>query len=332
MTSLLSPKELRQLLLGRRRHSALPETRRDYIQDKYVIIAPPRHKRPHNVSVPAAAASSKSCVFCPRVVNKRRDILLAHPAKSDWKIAVVPNKYPAVSVKYPRAYGVQEVVIETPEPRKQLEELPVPHAADILGVYAERTRAISKNKKIEYILIFKNSGGRAGASLQHSHSQIFATALVPPHLADKTQQMRRFTRSFGSCVYCEVLEIESKGPRLVYRDDLVVAFTPYASMHNYEVWILPLRHIDNITELTPAERLAWARVQKLLLRSLSDLGLPYNYYFHQMVRDRDQHLYMKITPRGSIWAGVEIGSGVILNPVSPEEAARYYRTRLDVRK
>jgi len=319
------PKELRRILLGRRSAPSHSEIRRDYVQDKYVIIAPPRRKRPQALPRPIAELLPEPCVFCPRAVNRRKDILLARPGRKQWTLAVIPNKYPAVSTKYPRAYGVQEVVIETPDQQVQLEELPVGHVAELLDVYAERTRAISKNRRIEYILIFKNSGGRAGASLQHSHSQIFATAFVPPHLSDKSRQARAYTRAFGSCVYCDVLSIESEGPRLVYSDNHAIAFTPYASMHNYEVWILPRRHIDNITDLTAAERLAWAHILRQVLRRIGELGFPYNYYFHQVVRDRDQHLYMKITPRGSVWAGVEIGSGVILNPVAPEDAARYYR-------
>jgi UDPglucose--hexose-1-phosphate uridylyltransferase len=258
-------------------------------------------------------------------VDRRKDIILAVPAKRRWTIAVVPNKYPAVSVTNRRAYGIQEVVIETPDPQKQLEELGERHIAQLLQIYAERTVAVTQIPNIEYVLIFKNSGGRAGASLTHSHSQIFATALVPPHLSDKSQKMKEYTRVFGSCVYCDVIRIESRGPRFVYRDGGVVAFTPFASMHNYEIWILPLRHIDNVTDLTARERFAWARILRKVLHRIGELGLPYNYYFHQIARDRDQHLYMKVTPRGSVWAGVEVGSGVILNPVAPEDAARYYR-------
>ena len=118
---------------------------------------------------------------------------------------------------------------------------------------------------------------------------------------------------------------ERKGSRLVFEDAQVMAFTPYASMHNYELWILPKRHLDNVTLLNDAERFSWAKILKRVLRKIAALGLPYNFYFHQVIHDEDQHLYMKITPRGSIWAGVEIGSGLIINPISPEDAAKYYR-------
>ena len=96
-------------------------------------------------------------------------------------------------------------------------------------------------------------------------------------------------------------------------------------MHNYEIWILPKRHLDNITQLNYNEKKSWAFALKKILQAIGELNLPYNYYFHQVINDNDQHLYMKITPRGSVWAGVEIGSGIIINPISPEKAAKFYR-------
>jgi UDPglucose--hexose-1-phosphate uridylyltransferase len=303
-----------------------PEIRKDYIQEKYVIIAPKRAKRGHDIERPerAAAPEKKSCVFCPENIKKEKALVNVGGA-GKWRIKVIPNKFSAVSLTNPKAYGQQEVVIETSDHKLEIDDLSTKHIAEILEIYAKRTRAISKNKKIEYILIFKNNGGSAGATLQHSHSQIFATKFLPPHLKDKAQKSQEYKLEHGSCAYCDVIKKESKSPRLVYRGKKVIAFTPYASMHNYEIWILPLRHIDNITELTADERTEWARVMKKVLKKITDLGLPYNYYFHQAVYDEDQHLYMKIKPRGSVWAGVEIGSGLIINPVAPVDAAKYYR-------
>ncbi len=301
------------------------EIRKDYIQDKYVIIAPRRDARPHEIAPPAPQTITPApCRFCPEKLDLESSVFQINDKKS-WQIKVVPNKFPAVSVENQNAYGVQEVVVETPEHGKHLEELADTHVAKLLTVYASRTQAIAKNKKIEYILIFKNSGGPAGASIQHAHSQIFATHFLPPHLFDKSQKVQAYKIRTGHCVYCDVIERERKGQRLVFEDTQVIAFTPYASMHNYELWILPKRHLDNVTLLNDAERLSWAKILKHALTKIAALGLPYNYYFHQVIHDEDQHLYMKITPRGSIWAGVEIGSGLIINPVSPEDAAKYYR-------
>ncbi|MBU1037127.1 galactose-1-phosphate uridylyltransferase [Patescibacteria group bacterium] len=309
----------------------LPEIRKDYIQDKYVIIAPLRTKRPFNLERPQQKKpeTKKKCVFCPAQVNKVKDRLTIYQhQKKEWLVKIIPNKFPSVSPDYPQAYGLQDVVIETPDHQLELEDLSIDHIANILKAYAQRTFEISQDKKIEYILIFKNNGGKAGASIAHAHSQIFATHFLPPHLFDKSQKQQAYKLEHNSCIYCNVIKKECKGPRWIYENGHVVCFTPYASMHNYEVWIMPKRHLDNITLLTDEERHSFAKILKHLLKKINQLGLPYNFYFHQVINDEDQHLYLKIKPRGNIWAGVEIGSGLIINPVLPEEAAKYYKQGL----
>lgn len=306
-----------------------PEIRKDYIQDKYVIIAPKRGKRPHDTVKPGEHKKKmvSSCIFCP---DNLKDVPSVYQKGkgNDWSIKVIKNIYPAVSLDNDKAYGQQDVVIETPDHTLELEDLSVTEIADLLEAYSERTKEISKNEKIEYILIFKNNGGVAGASLQHAHSQIFATKFLPPHLFDKSQRQQAYKLEHGHCVYCDVIAKESKGSRLIFKDKNVVAFTPYASMFNYEAWIMPIAHRDNITELTAAERKSFAKVLKHILLKIGELDLPYNFYFHQIINDNDQHLYMKIVPRGSVWAGVEIGSGLIINPIDPDDAAEFYRKGL----
>ncbi|MBI3957078.1 MAG: DUF4931 domain-containing protein [Candidatus Kerfeldbacteria bacterium] len=305
------------------------EIRKDYIVDRYVIIAPRRNQRPMERLTYAEGRHSTTrdaCIFCPHAIDAVPALAHIGPARKNWKIKVILNKYPAVSLKNPRAFGTQEVVIETPDHTKQLDDLSVLHIASLFEVYARRTRAISKNRDIEYILIFKNSGGRAGASIDHSHSQIFATNFIPPQLLHRSQKAREHKLRTRHCAYCDMIHWEEKSSRLVYRDSVVSVFCPYASENNYEIWILPRRHIDNVTVLNARERRAFATHLKRVLQKITALHLPYNYYFHQVVNDEDQHLYLKIRPRGTVWAGVEIGSGIIINPIPPEAAARYYRS------
>jgi UDPglucose--hexose-1-phosphate uridylyltransferase len=306
-----------------------PEIRKDYIQEKYVIIAPKRGKRPHDTIIPKNHRKEmvSSCIFCP---DSLTDVsaLYQKGKNNEWQIKIIANKYPAVSLDNKSAYGQQEVVVETPDHTQELEDLSTGHIADLLDAYSERTKDISKNKKIEYILIFKNNGGVAGASLQHAHSQIFATKFLPPHLFDKSQRQQAYKLKHGHCVYCDVVAKESKSPRLVFKDKHIIVFTPYASMFNYEVWIMPIKHRDNITELSDLEKKSFAKALKHILTKIGQLNLPYNFYFHQVINDNDQHLYMKIVPRGSVWAGVEIGSGLIINPIDPADAADFYRQGL----
>lgn len=307
------------------------ELRKDYIQEKYVLIAPLRSGRPHQAAVPSDACPlirPEDSPFSPHNINHEQPLAMVG-SKRRWKVFVVHNKFPAVTLNNPKAYGEHEVVIETPNPNVHLEDLPTSHVADILSVYARRTAALTTNPRLHYVLIFKNSGGRAGASLCHAHSQIFATEFIPPHILDKSHRTQIYRAKHGTCVYCQVITRERQSRRFVWEDKNVVAFCPYASMHNYEVWILPKRHRDNITLLNQAERVSWAHIMKRLLFTINHkLLLPYNYYFHQLIDDPDQHLYMKLIPRGSAWAGVEIGSGLIINPIPPEEAAKFYRAQL----
>jgi UDPglucose--hexose-1-phosphate uridylyltransferase len=305
------------------------EIRKDYIQDRYVVIAPKRGRRPHDVERPEVVNQkpTKSCVFCPANIDKKHATLTIGP-KANWEVKVIPNDFPAISLDNPKAYGQQEVVIETPNHIVELDDLPVEHIVKVFDAYAHRTREISKNSKIEYILTFKNNGGSAGASLQHAHSQIFATAFLPPHLFDKSQKALAYKLQHGESIWKHIIEEEMKSKRFIYKDENVIAFTPYASFHNYEVWIMPLKQRDNITELTQAEKYSMSKVLKHLLKKIGQLHLPYNYYFHQAIHDKDQHFYLKVTPRGNVWAGVEIGSGLIINAIPPEEAASFYRSGL----
>lgn len=307
------------------------EIRKDYVQDRYVIISPKRGKRPHDVERPEVVNSqpTTSCVFCPSEINKKHALLTLGP-KKDWYVKVIKNDFPAVAVDNPKAYGQQEVVIETSNHIVELEDLSLDHMEKVFEAYAHRTRELSKNRKIEYILTFKNNGGKAGASLQHAHSQIFATAFLPPHLFDKSQKALAYKLKHGRSIWADIIEKESTSRRFIWKDDHMIAFTPYASFHNYEVWIMPLKQRDNITELTKNERHSMAKILKHLLHKIGNLHLPYNYYFHQVIHDKDQHMYLKVTPRGNVWAGVEIGSGLIINAISPEDAAAYYRNGLKI--
>ncbi|MBI4122556.1 MAG: DUF4931 domain-containing protein [Parcubacteria group bacterium] len=304
-----------------------PELRKDYLQDHYVIIAPRRGRRPHELEVPHQVEpyeNPEESIFHPKNVEREKALLTVGGERA-WRIKVVRNKFPAVTLDNPKAYGTQEVVIETPDPNQGLDELPVRHIAELLEVYAERTRAIQKIKDINYILVFKNDGGRAGASIRHAHSQIFATSFVPPHIADKLQKTLEYRLKRGTHPYLDILKKEMKGPRAIWENRHAACFAPYASMHNYECWIMPKRLADNVSALTAAERRSIATILKHVLGRISTMGLSYNYYFHQVVEEEDQHLYIKVTPRGQFWAGIEIGSGIIINSVAPEDAAAFYR-------
>lgn len=301
------------------------EIRKHYFLDKYVIITPGRAKRPHDVREQSIISKSTSCVFCPTGIEKN---LIIDPigGKNNWQIMVLKNKYPAVTLGNAKAYGTQEVIVEAREHGTEMAEFSIQKIEQILRVYAKRTAELSKNKKLDYILVFKNNGSKAGASLQHSHSQIFATKILPPEVDHELTLAQHYKAAHDICPYCDILRKEEKTKRKIFSDKHIVAFAPYASEYHYEAWIITKRHLDNITKLNATEIKSVATVLKKVLTKLQKLDISYNFSFFQVVSNSDQHFYFKIQPRDNVWAGVEMNSGLIINSVPPEEAANFYRS------
>lgn len=301
------------------------EIRKDYLLDKYVIITPERVKRPRDIKEETVLSRTTPCPFCPEKIKKEGVVDQINGGKN-WHVSCVKNIYPAVTPDNKKAFGMQEVIIETPDHIKELAELPTNHIEDVLKMYARRTEALTKIKKINYILCFKNQGSKAGASIVHAHSQVFATQILPPEVEKEMEAAEKYWRKNGICPYCQIIKKEMRSPRKIFADKHIAAFAPYASQYHYEAWIFTKRHIDNIAKLNPREFKSFARILKKILLKLHVLDLSFNFFLHQIVFNKNQHLCLKIQPRGSIWAGVELGSGLVINSISPEEAARYYRS------
>lgn len=300
------------------------EIRKSYLLNKYVIITPGRSKRPRDISEKTIAERAKPCPFCSEHIDKK-NIIDQIKAEKNCQVVSLNNLFPAVSLNNKKAYGIQEVIIETPEHSKELAQLPEAQIERVLRMYARRTEEIAKNGRIDYILCFKNQGSKAGASMAHAHSQIFATEILPPEIDEELKQARDYRIKNKTCPYCDIIKKEMKSARRIYGDRHIAAFAPYASEYHYEAWIFTKRHLDNITKLNGDEFKSFAKALKKILLKLHALGLSFNYFLHQAVSDSDQHFYLKIQPRDSIFAGVELGSGLIINSVPPEEAAKYLR-------
>ncbi|MDD4333328.1 MAG: DUF4931 domain-containing protein [Patescibacteria group bacterium] len=300
------------------------EIRKDYFLNQFVIITPSRAKRPRDIKEETFLNKDAKCQFCPENIPPKNIIDKIGKGKS-WEIASLKNIFPAVTLNNPRAYGTQEVIIETPEHNIELSDLSENKILKLIEMYARRTREIAKNKKIDYILCFKNQGSKSGASIAHAHSQVFATAIIPPDIAEENYWTELYQKENHICPYCQIIKQELKSPRKIWADKNIIAFTPYASQFHYEAWIFPRRHLDNITLLNKPELKSFAHALKLILTKLKTLDLSFNYFLHNVISDNNQHLYLKIQPRDSIWAGVELGSGLVINSVPPEEAAQFYR-------
>ncbi|MDO8260325.1 MAG: DUF4931 domain-containing protein, partial [Candidatus Magasanikbacteria bacterium] len=239
----------------------------------------------------------------------------------------IKNIFPAVTLDNKKAYGAQEVIIENQNHNKEMADLSVPEIEAVLRMYAKRTVMLRNEKDIDYILCFKNQGSKAGASIVHAHSQVFATAILPPDIEEELNIAKKYKTENGTCAYCDIIKKEMKSERKVYEDKYAVAFTPYASQYHYETWLFSKRHLDNISKFNDNEFKSFAKMLKLILRKLQSLDLSFNFFMHQVISEHDQHFYIKIQPRDSVWAGVEIGSGMIINSVPPELAAEYFREK-----
>jgi UDPglucose--hexose-1-phosphate uridylyltransferase len=296
------------------------EIRKDYFLNNYSIITPGRAKRPHSVD------KTPSCPFCPENIDwdNVKDKI---GGKKDWQVLSLGNKFPAVSADAKFAYGYQEVIIDTPKHDRSFADMTETEIIAVLEMYAKRTKELSKDEKIEYILCFKNHGRQAGASLNHEHSQVFASEILPPDIAEELIEAQRYQEVQGACPYCDIINCETGGKRVITEDSQTIAIAPFASRYQYEAWIFSKRHVDNIGDLTTKEMKAIAKILKILAKKLKGIGMSYNLFIHQVKSNRDQHFYLKVQPRGSVWAGLELGSGLVINTVTPEKAAAFYKKK-----
>ncbi|OGF25728.1 hypothetical protein A2303_07050 [Candidatus Falkowbacteria bacterium RIFOXYB2_FULL_47_14] len=303
------------------------EIRKAYLQDKYVIITPGRAKRPRDIKEETVIKRTAECPFCPGNIknNILKDKIMKPDEEKKWLVASIDNIFPAVTLDNKRAYGSQEVIIETRRHTDDLDDLNIDEIEQVLRMYARRTEVMSKIDNIDYVLCFKNQGSKAGASIVHAHSQVFATDIIPPEVNSEIAAAQSYKIKHGTCPYCDIIKKEMHSERKIFEDRYVAAIAPYASEFHYEAWIFTKRHIDNITLMKPMEFRSFAAALKKILVKIGRLDLSFNYFLHQLISNHDQHLYLKIQPRDSIWAGIELGSGLIINSVSPETAAKYYR-------
>jgi UDPglucose--hexose-1-phosphate uridylyltransferase len=302
------------------------EIRKHYFLDRYVIIAAGRSLRPeaptsrgedHTLEKPGAPAIEAE----PAIVE------IPGP-DGKWAVKVIANKYPALSTDWPKGFGEHEIVVETPRHSIEFSELPVSQIELILEAYRRRLATLSQLRGIRYVCVFKNDGRGAGASLGHAHSQILALPLVPPQIELETKATAIYREQHGRCPLCDALEWEERqAARLIYSDKNIVAFAPYASSAGYEAWILPRTHRRRLADLTAAETHSLATVLKLLTAKVDSIQLSYNFFLQESLPEAEDHFVIKLQPRWSTWAGLELATGVMINTVPPEQAALWYKSR-----
>jgi UDPglucose--hexose-1-phosphate uridylyltransferase len=331
----------------------MTELRKDLITREWVVIARERVKRPgdfnHQRQEAVVVTKDHSvCPFCegneamtPSEICAVRDIS-TRPDSPGWKVRVIPNKFPALEreISFTRdsvgiyermdGMGAHEVVIETPEHGKRFSDLTIDQIQDILKVYQRRYQELRRVPYLKYVLVFKNYGKVAGASIDHSHSQIIATPVIPQQVWTHVKGMEQYYEYRARCVYCHIFEAEeSEGIRVVAQNKYFLSVEPYASKYPFETWIIPKKHKPHFFEAMAEELKCLAEILKETLHRIHVClnDAPYNLMFINAPWTYQSlfHWHIEIIPRLTIAAGFELGTGMYINIVAPEDAARYLR-------
>ena len=340
----------------------MSELRYNYLWDTWSVVAPERERRPHDYpphTYPSKSDPSK-CPFEPgkEYLSPHEIFALREPGTAPdtpgWRVRVVPNKYPAFRIENPvepfRAgiydaaggFGAHEVVIDTPDHFKHPHNFTLEEMRDLLYVYRERMRSLYGDSRIRYVLIFKNYGREAGASLTHSHSQIIATPRIPKLIDTVVSQSRKFFREKGRCYLCDEIGYElNETVRVVYENERFVVYCPFASLVPFQIRITPKYHQSDFSQVSDSDLYLLSDALRMALRKLYKtlINPPYNFFIHTSppVRPFPErpnyfsgmelffHWYLEIMPRITVHAGFELGSGYVINPTTPETAARFLR-------
>jgi UDPglucose--hexose-1-phosphate uridylyltransferase len=327
----------------------MPEFRQNKATKEWVIVAGERAKRPSDFAEkePRKGPSIEhddDCPFCMGNEHMTPEPVMVYPEQGDWQVRVVPNKFAALQPDLAttrsrvgdfltaKGFGIAEVVIESPQHNKTLATMSMREVAQVLKAYRARQIEISNNENINLVTIFRNHGARAGTSLEHPHSQIIATPIVPPHVRYPIEQAVAHYDKYGSCVYCDMLREELyQKERIIHEVDNFAAFCPFAARTPFETRIYPKRHQASYMMISDEEieELAWL-LRNVLAKIHKCLDNPdYNYVLRSSPigdeNTRHLHWYMLIIPKVSTAAGFEIGTGIYINVLPPETSAKHLR-------
>lgn len=327
----------------------MTELRKDPIVGRWVIISTERAKRPQEFAREPSVRTGGVCPLCPGSERMTPPEILAYrnggsPNDPNWTLRVVSNKFPALRIEgelgkaadgiYDRMNGIgaHEVVIETPSHDIDLFDLSEDRFRDVLWAFRDRLLDLKNDHRFKSVIIFKNHGSDAGASLTHSHSQLIALPVIPKRVLEEMSGCRDYYRFRDRCVFCDIIvqEMEQKC-RIVEETGEFLAFAPYAPRFPFETWIVPKRHQCAYEMIEEGQARALAAVFRRTLRRLN-IALenpPFNFIIHSapfQERAADfYHWHIEIMPKLTKVAGFEWGSGFYINPTPPEESAKFMR-------
>ena len=330
----------------------MSELRQDPTTREWVIIAPERAKRPQHTPKRKSAEElpswEESCPFCPGNESQTPSEVFRLPSSSQvsaWEVRVIPNQFPALRLDGSFAtkekeylfhkmagIGVHEVIIETPYHNLPMALMPYEQLEKVLVAYQQRYNALKKNRQLKFITIFKNYGWASGTSLAHPHSQLVATPIPATYYHLKFGVAADYFYNFGRCLYCDLLtQNMEKRDRIIAETKEFLIFHPYASRVPYETWIFPKKHYASFDMFPVTDFGELAMVLKdtllCLYRGLNDPA--FNFMVDTSTTENEDdpyyHWHIRIVPRLTTVAGFEMGSGIYINTVLPEDAAMFMK-------
>jgi UDPglucose--hexose-1-phosphate uridylyltransferase len=334
-----------------------------------VLVATARGMRPKKAEELAPRDTRKhveTCPFCRGNEHKTPPVILAWPPEGDWQIRMVENLYPVLGDDREQAgfnfglqqtidgYGRHEVIIDHCDHGIAVHEMAESHLAALFGVYQARmSQLFDSDERLKYVLVFKNFGPAAGASIPHTHSQVIAMPVVPENVEAEVRNSAVHYAKHHQCIFCalidEALTFEATiydrnsgavrrrvnvGQYVVERGEKFIAIKPFASRYEWEVHILPLQHQAEFLEVKADDLPDLARVLKRTMARLDAVigGAQYNFFLHSVPHNSETganapsyHWHLEICPRTSIPTGFELGSGLFVNTINPEQAAEKLR-------
>ncbi|MEW6381048.1 MAG: galactose-1-phosphate uridylyltransferase [bacterium] len=328
----------------------MPELRKDPIIGRWVIIATERARRPSEFIPPPEEKRTGFCPFCNGNEEKTPPEILAYrqpgtrPNTPGWSVRVVPNKFPALRIEggldkravglYDKMNGVgaHEVIIETPHHDLPLPNLPLDNFVQVLQAYQDRVIDLKRDPRFQYVLIFKNQGHAAGASLDHPHSQLIALPVIPKRVVEEIRGTNTYYLYRDRCVICDIIHQElDMEVRLIDQNQHFIALSPFASRFPFETWVIPKAHAVYFEAISPDHLRALGQMLKGVLQRITRTlnNPPYNFLIHSAPFYEKEasfyHWHIEIIPKLTHVAGFEWGTGFYINPTPPEEACRFLR-------
>ncbi len=330
----------------------MPELRRDPIVGRWVIVNIENAMGPGSFEKENhAPQQEQACQFCtgrehqtpPEIEAFRAAGTL--PNTPGWNVRVIPNKFPVLRIEgdlhrqregiydFTNGIGAHEVIIETSHHTRALADFSSQEVLDVVKKYKSRSLELSKDKRFKYILIFKNFGDSAGASLEHGHSQVIALPMVPKYVLEELEGARSYFELRNRCIFCDVLQQEYQDKeRIVTENNGFVVFCPFAPRYPFECWIVPRKHEAQFADISDATQYDLACILKeTLFRLKVCLSDPsYNFFFHtspvNYAEPESYHWHIEVIPKLTRVAGFEWGTGFYVVPTDPAKATKHLRS------